>query len=157
MKRPMTFAGLGALAVGLLTAVTGTGSLRTRPVEPVAAVAPEPAWTRHLAAADAALAENDVSRAVSEWRRAYSAALGTRRWEPMAAVGDAAMRIDGSATGLGVSPLTFRGQARQAYLTALWSARSAGSREGVERIAAAFAALGDADTAARVGDIVLER
>ncbi len=156
MKRPMILAALGAIGVGLLTAVTGTGSFRTRPVEPLGATT-ERAWARHIAAADAALAADDVGLAVSEWRHAYRAALGTRRWEPMVEVGDAAARIDARAGRPGGQPFVFRAQARQAYLTALSSARGAGSREGIERVAAAFAALGDAEVAARVGDIVLER
>src|SRR5512134_529376 len=129
MKRPMVLVACAGIGIGLLTAVTGTGGLRIRPADPVAPVI-EPAWKRHIAAVDAALEQDDLKRAVSEWRQAYAAALGTRRWEPMAAVGDAAVRIDARAGLPGGQPFAFRPQARQAYLSALGSARRAGSREG---------------------------
>jgi hypothetical protein len=103
-----------------------------------------------LAAIDDAIGRRDVSRAVMEWRDAYSVALRSRQWDAMTAVGDAAVRIDGIAREPSRYPTGFRAQARQAYLSALVDARAAHSREGIEHVAAAFAALGDADMAARV-------
>ena len=148
---------VGALAVAALAvaATFGTGGVRTHPAD--RAPEAEPAWQHHVAAIDAALARDDVGRAVLEWRLAYGAALGSRRWEPMAAVGDAALRIDARAGRLGARPMPFQAEARRAYLSALWTARGVKSREGIERIARAFAALGDEEMALRVGDIVQER
>jgi hypothetical protein len=101
-----------------------------------------------LAAVDEALARKDVSRAIYLWRDAHSVALGARRWDAMAAVGDAALRID-AATGPFDRPTGFRAEARQAYLRALFDARAAGERDGIERVADAFAALGDTKMAAQ--------
>ena len=101
-----------------------------------------------LAAIDEAIARNDASRAIFEWRDAYGVALRSRRWDAMAAVGDAALRID-AATGPSGRPTGFRAEARQAYLRALFDARAAGARDGIERVADAFAALGDATMAAQ--------
>src|SRR5215813_9209538 len=103
-----------------------------------------------LAAIDDAIERRDVSRAVIEWRDAYGVALRSRRWDAMTAVGDAAVRIDGIAREPSRYPAGFRAEARQAYLRALVDARAVHSREGIEHVAAAFAALGDADMAARV-------
>ena len=101
-----------------------------------------------LAAVDAALARKDVSRAIYSWRDAHGLALGLRRWDAMAAVGDAAMRIDAATSPLG-RPTGFRAEARQAYLRALYDARAAGEGEAIDLIADAFAALGDAHMAAQ--------
>ena len=90
-----------------------------------------------------------MSRAIHAWRDAYGEALGSRRWEAMAAVGDAALRVDALAGLPARHPTGFRAEARQAYLKALFRARDAGSVEGVERIADAFASLGDIQMAAR--------
>jgi len=103
---------------------------------------------RRLAAVDEALAKRDVSRAIYLWRDAHGVALGSRRWDAMAAVGDAAVRIDAATSPLG-RPTGFRAEARQAYLRALFDARAAGARDGIERVAGAFAALGDATLAAQ--------
>jgi hypothetical protein len=102
-----------------------------------------------LAAVDAAIARNERSRAIYEWRDAYSLALGTRSWDAMIAVGDAALRMDvmaGHSTG---GPTGLRAEARQAYLLALFRARDARAPEGIARVAEAFTALGDAEMAAR--------
>ena len=101
-----------------------------------------------LAAVDAALARKDVSRAIYLWRDAHGIALGLRRWDAMAAVGDLAMRIDAATSPLG-RPTGFRAEARQAYLRALYEARAAGEREAIDLIADAFAAMGDAKMAAQ--------
>lgn len=106
-----------------------------------------------LLSVDAALARKDRSRAIYEWRNAYGQALRTHGWEAMAAVGDAAVRIDALAGRPGGHPTGFRAEARQAYLLALFRARDARRPDGIERVAEAFASLGDAEMAARVRSI----
>jgi len=96
-------------------------------------------WTAHLATVDDALARHDVSAAVGAWQDAYGAALASRGWEGMIAVGDAFLRIGAEAGSLPGS----RPNARQAYLNALIRAHRAGSAAGMRRTAEAFAALGD--------------
>jgi hypothetical protein len=102
-----------------------------------------------MARLDDAIARQDVSRATFEWRDTFSLALGARRWEAMADMGDAAVRIDALAADGDGRPTGFRAQARQAYLRALFQARSQRAPEGIERVAQAFAALGDAEMASR--------
>ena len=114
----------------------------------------ERALPARLAAIDEALARRDMTRAAFEWRDAYGIALRSRRWDAMASVGDAAVRIDGIARQPADHPTGFRAEARQAYLRALVDARAARSREGIERVADAFAALGDAEMAGRVRALV---
>lgn len=114
-----------------------------------ARVVEERSLATRLAAVDAAVAREDVGRAVFEWRDAYAIALGSRRWDAMLAVGDAATRIDALAGRRAGTPTGFRAEGRQAYLRALFDARAARSPEGMHRAADAFAALGDADMAAR--------
>jgi hypothetical protein len=102
-------------------------------------------WTAHLAALDQALARHDVSRAVLAWEDAYGAALASRGWEGMIAVGDAFLRVGAEAGSLrGSGP-----NARQAYLNALVRARRDRSTGGMRRTAEAFAALGDRAVAER--------
>jgi len=126
----------------------GTGRASSVPLTPAPVV--ERALPVRLAAIDDAIGRKDLSRAVIEWRDAYGVALRSRQWDAMTAVGDAAVRIDGIARPPSRYPTGFRAEARQAYLRALVDARAAHSREGIEHVAAAFAALGDADMAARV-------
>jgi hypothetical protein len=97
------------------------------------------AWRTRLQKVDPALARNDVSAAESAWHEAYAAALKSRHWEGMVAVGDAYRQI-GAAGGF--RP-TARAKARQSYLTALFRARGEGSVDGVLRVAERFAELGD--------------
>lgn len=94
---------------------------------------------------DDALAKGDLTAAERAWQDAYTAALGSRRWEGMLEAGDAARRI-GEASGSGKAA---DARARQAYLTALWRARRAGSLDGVLRAAEAFSALGDREVVAQ--------
>jgi len=96
-------------------------------------------WRAHVETLDQALARHDVSAAVGAWHDAYGAALASRGWEGMLAVGDAFLRIGaeaGRVTGA-------RSNARQAYLNALIRAHRDSSEDGLRRTAAAFAALGD--------------
>lgn len=98
-------------------------------------------WRAYLDLFDAqrALGHRDV--AIRLLYDAYGAALESRSWESMIAVGDGFMamgRAPGSAAGARMS-------ARQAYLTALIRARRGGSVEGVLRSAGAFEELPDRD------------
>ena len=68
-------------------------------------------WKAHVVAIDRALAQHDVSAAVGAWHDAYGAALASRGWEGMIAVGDAFLRI-GAEAG---TPNGSRPNARQAY------------------------------------------
>ncbi len=123
---------------------------------------PPPAAKRdlnaRLAAIDHALAGGNAGRAIVEWRDAYGVALGSRRWEAMVSMGDAAVKIDVLASRpTGGQPTGFRAEARQAYLRALFDARAAGSDEGIQRVAAAFASLGDGEMAARARAMTADR
>jgi len=136
-------------SIALASLVAGRAPLSAdRAFEALPAVA-ERTLSMHLASMDEAIARNDPSRAVFEWRDAYGVALRSRRWDAMAAVGDAALRIDTATSAPTGHPTGFRAEARQAYLKALLDARAAGSLEGIERIAASFAALGDTHMAAQ--------
>jgi len=95
-------------------------------------------WLAPLRAVDRAIAAGDARAASRALREAWAAARGSRRWEAMVAVGDAAARARlrlGDARALGL--------ARLAYRTALIWARAAGAREGVVAACEGFAALGD--------------
>jgi hypothetical protein len=81
----------------------------------------------------------DVGAAVRAWHAAHGAALHSRGWEGMIAVGDAFVAI-GRASG---SPAGARMNARDAYLTALIRARRDRSVEGALRSAEAFWRLDD--------------
>jgi hypothetical protein len=98
------------------------------------------AWlSAHLRNVDSELRRNNVSAAERAWHDAYVVALDSPRWEGMLAVGDAALRV-GDRTR---ARLAARARARQAYLAALFRARDERSRDGLYRVAGAFAALGD--------------
>jgi len=96
-------------------------------------------WTAHLRVVETELARGHVDVAVRVWHDAYGAALDSRRWESMIAVGDAFMRI-GHAAG---TPGGARMNARDAYLIALIRARRDRSVDGALRSGEAFAGLGD--------------
>lgn len=99
----------------------------------------ETLWRAHVGLIDEALARHDVSAAVGAWHDAYGAALASRGWEGMLAVGDVFLRIGAEAGTVGGS----RANARQAYLNALIRAHRDASPEGLRRTAAAFESLGD--------------
>jgi hypothetical protein len=157
----LAFAGLAAvagIAVAGLVGAKSTGDGRdVGPMPGTVLQSPERSLPARLASVDAAIARRDQTRAIYEWRDAYSVALGSRRWEAMVAVGDAALRIDALAPPGSRYPSGFRAEARQAYLKAFLDARAAGSREGILRAAEAFGALGDAEMAARVRATAGER
>jgi hypothetical protein len=148
--------GLG-LAVAAGTALGSLAGARVKVASPERSLVMQETrhaqLSRQLAAVDAAVAAQDPTRAIYAWRDAYGLALGTRQWEGLVEVGDAALRID-ALTGLPSHPTGFRAEARQAYLLALFQARDAGSRDGIERVAGAFAALGDAEMAGRARAIL---
>lgn len=99
----------------------------------------ETLWTEELRRVDKALAERDVSGALRAWREAYVAALASRRWEGMLAVGDSYLRI-GELAG---NRHAWEPKARESYLIALFRARQQGAIGGLVGTAEAFAALGD--------------
>jgi len=105
----------------------------------VQAMQRQPSWRTCLARVDAALAAKDVSAAIMAWHDGYGAALASREWEAMLAMGDASLRI-GHAAGVRAG---FDAKARQSYLTALFRARAQRSLDGVLRATGGFAALGD--------------
>ncbi|HSF06641.1 MAG TPA: hypothetical protein VLG10_12695 [Methylomirabilota bacterium] len=97
---------------------------------------PEPApWAEYLKSMEDALAAGDARAADWLLRQAHWVALGSRRWEGMLEVGDAAVRA-GNVTA-----------ARTAYLTAAYRARRLRSFEGILAAVEAFAALGDREVA----------
>jgi hypothetical protein len=97
------------------------------------------AWQARLLWVEQAMADGDYVRAELLWRDAYAAALKSRHWEGMVAVADT-YRALGARAGF---PAPAVAKARQAYLTALFRARSEGSLAGVLITADRFAELGD--------------
>jgi hypothetical protein len=110
-----------------------------------------------LAALDAALARQDLSRAIYEWQDAYGLALRSKGWDTMATVGDAAVRVHTQMGGPAGQPAGFRSEAHRAYIHALLRAQRDRSREGVNRVADGLAALGDVDMAAGARTLGLGR
>ena len=100
-------------------------------------------WTDHLRTLDDALAKKNISAAERALQQAYLAALGSRRWEGMVEVGDAALRV-GEASGY---RKVSEAKARRMYLHAFVRARQQGSIDGLLRTAEAFSALGDREVA----------
>lgn len=88
-------------------------------------------WVEHLKSMEGALAVRDARTADWALRQAHWVALGSRRWEGMIEVGDAARRA-GNIT-----------VARTAYMTAAFRARRLSSFEGILSAAEALAVLGD--------------
>jgi hypothetical protein len=149
------WAGLGvALIAGVALATLAGARVRIASLErpPLLQDDRGASLSRRLASMDAAIAHGDRSRAIYEWHDAYALAVWTRQWEPMATVGDAALRID----ALAGDPTGFRAEARQAYLLALFRARDARTAEGVARVAEAFDALGDTEATARARAILVK-
>jgi len=109
-------------------------------------------WRAYLAVVERELERGRVDAAVRAWHDAYSAALASRSWESMIAVGDA-FRAIGRASG---SVHGARMNAREAYLSALIRARREGSVDGALRSAEAFRAL-DARAVGEAGLRIAER
>jgi hypothetical protein len=98
-------------------------------------------WRTYLEVFEKERAQGHLGVAIRVVYDAYGAALESRSWESMIAVGDAFMAIGrepGNAAGA-------RMNARQAYLTALIRARRGRSVEGALRSAEAFRGLHDGD------------
>jgi hypothetical protein len=113
---------------------------------------PTTGWASHIETVDRALSARDTSAAVRAWHEARGVALASRGWEPMIAIGDAALRIG----EVGPTRDAARANARQAYLAALLRARATGSAEGALRAAHAFEALGDQAVAAGCARIAVQ-
>jgi hypothetical protein len=95
----------------------------------------------HLALVDAASAEGRFTEAARLWADAHNLARESRDWQVLVETADAYRRL-GVAGGFRKGA---EAQARQVYLTALFSARGHGSVDGVLAAAEAFASLGDRD------------
>ena len=79
-----------------------------------------PVWTPRIRAMDEALARGDIPAATRARVDAYRGARGSGRWEGMAAVGDASLRLGKVVGNRGaMAP-----EARSAYLAALFRARA---------------------------------
>ena len=103
------------------------------------------AWQAHLLKVEQAMARGDFAEAETLWREAYAAALKSRHWEGVIATGDT-YRALGARAGFRAASVS---KARQAYLTALFRARSEGSLAGVLITAERFAELGDREVVER--------
>jgi hypothetical protein len=99
------------------------------------------AWAAKESVVDTALIRRDMAAAALAAEEAYRAAIATRSWEALVAVGDdyaELARLSGDRE-------TWLPRARSAYLRALFRARATESAVGALRVAEAFAALGDRD------------
>jgi len=147
--------GVAGLALGSLAVDRSSSATLERPARHGAER--EQALARRLTELDEALLHKDVSRAIYDWESAYGLALGMRRSDAMLRVGDAALRIDALISKSAGHPGRFRAAARQAYLSALFQARSERSQAGIDGAAQAFAALGDTEMATRARAIRVSR
>ncbi len=102
-------------------------------------------WTGAIERMDRAIAAHDISAAERALQEAYKAAVTSRRWDGMVAVGDAYARL-GVAAHQGNED---RARARQAYLAAFFLARRQQSLDGVLRTVEGFSDLGDREVAAQ--------
>ena len=94
-----------------------------------------------IAAIGEAVQGGDLATARAAWHDTYRSLRRTRDWQGMAALGDIALGIAG-ASG---ARQQWEGEARQAYLGALFRARAEASLDGILRATDAFATLGDHD------------
>jgi len=127
------------LAGGSVLGVVAPGFTRAGDTDELA-TAP---WVGAIRAMDEALAKGDVRAAREAREDARLAAVASRRWEGMAVLGDATLRLAQSA---GLRP-AMEPAARRAYLGALFRARRQASLDGVVRVTEALAALGAHDMA----------
>ena len=148
MSRIQWALGLAALMMAAASSIVGLAVSSTKPVSVERPVLNEPSsppsWIQHVTLVDEAIEQLDLRLAMYEWREAYGAAVGSRRWEAMGEVGERTLRI----SELAGDSQEFRAQARKAYRNALFRARAQRSVEGVHRMADAFERLGDAEVAA---------
>jgi hypothetical protein len=131
--------------VALLSAIGGWGARASLKEIVVLRTETTPTWAQRLTLVDEAVASNNVSRAIYEWREAYGAAMGSRRSEALASVGDAALRIDALAGSRGV----FRAEARDAYQGSMLLAHAQRDVRTMTRAADSLAQLGDTRAAER--------
>jgi hypothetical protein len=136
--------------VALLSAIGGWTARAS--LQEIVAVRAEttPALAQRLTLVDEAVASNNVSRAIYEWREAYGAAMGSRRSEALASVGDAALRIDTLAGSRGV----FREEARDAYHGSMLLAHAQRDVRTMMRAADSLTQLGDTRAAERARHMV---
>ena len=152
--------GLGTAAVGALNRAESLKPPRSEPselggaraampeeIERLESVVPagrtdnDGLWRGYLEDFERQREDGHPDMAIRALHDAYGAALQSRRWQAMIAVGDAFMVVDrapGNTAGARID-------ARQAYLTALIRARRARSVEGALRSAEAFERLGERD------------
>ena len=147
MKKPRWMA---VVIVTLLTAVGGWAARASLKEIDVARGETTPAWALRLTLVDEAVASNNVSQAIYQWREAYGAALGSRRSEVLASVGDAALRIDALAGSQGV----FHQEARDAYHGSMLLAHAQRDGRTMMRSAESLAQLGDTRAPERARHIV---
>jgi len=100
-------------------------------------------WVGAIRTMDDALARGDLRAALKAREDARLAALASQRWEGMAMVGDATLRLAQKAGLLSA----MEPAARRAYTFALHRASRQGSVDGAVRITVAFAGLGDREMA----------
>ncbi|OLC13262.1 MAG: hypothetical protein AUH29_13145 [Candidatus Rokubacteria bacterium 13_1_40CM_69_27] len=100
-------------------------------------------WAEQVARVEDAVVGGDATAMLRTWQAACLEALGSQQWEPMIAVGDAALRV-GRATGFTIA---FEAKARQAYHVALFRAHKQVSLEGIRRAAGGFDQVGDREVA----------
>lgn len=122
----------------LLAVAVATAGCEARSADPNAA-----RWEQYIQVMDDALTRGDVNAAEMARQEAVLAARASRRWDAMAAAGDASVRL---STSPGASPAV-RPEARRIYRWALFRARQQGSLEGVMRLSEAFVELDDRDSA----------
>ena len=126
-----------ALATATLLAALEMTAARGRASAPKA----EMSWASSLREMDQAIARGDVTSAVTARHEAYRAAIASRRWEGLLAVGDAILRLGESTQRRS----TVEPEARRLFLSALFRARGQQSLDGVLLATEAFARLGDRD------------
>jgi hypothetical protein len=126
---------VGLLAVMVLLAAVHSGC----PTDHAGVTAADGSWVSSIHAVDDALARGDARGAILAWSRAVLVAHGTRRWEAMAAVGDAALRISAVPGGERLA----LADARAAWQAAFFRARADRSVAGLVRVAESFATIGD--------------
>lgn len=113
------------------------------------AIAGDAPWADYVIAANQAVAVKDARGATWALGHAFNAAKGSRGWDGLLVVGDAALRA-GRALDLERTTLP---QARRAYMMALLRARDAGAIDGVLRACHAFATIGDRQVVERCVDV----
>jgi hypothetical protein len=118
-QRLFIYVGLAAATLAVALEVTAARGGDSAP-------GPGTPWLAPLGKMDQAIERGDLSAAKMVRHEAYRAAIASRRWEALLAVGDAALRM-GEATQ---SRRSLEPEARRLYLSALFRARAARSPRG---------------------------